>query len=94
MKVYVLQHEHDLDGDATDVKMVGVYATEADALAAQERMSAAPGFRDHREGFSVDAYEVGQDHWQDGFQTKRSRTSRSGEYIRKPMQVRRLSAKG
>lgn len=72
MKVFVLQHECELDDDATDVKMIGVYGTEADALAAQERPSAAPGFRDHRDGFSIDRYELGQDHWTDGFVTVRS----------------------
>ena len=72
MKVYVLQHGCELDDDATDVKTIGVYGTAADALAAQERLSAAPGFRDHRDGFSVDAYELGQNHWTDGFVTIRS----------------------
>jgi hypothetical protein len=73
MRVYILQHEHELDDDATDTKMIGVYSTEADALAAQERLSAAPGFREYRDGFTVDAYELGHDHWKDGFVTSRSK---------------------
>ena len=67
MRVYVLQHEHALGDEATDTKMIGVYAAEADALAARERLSAAPGFRDDPEGFSIDAYDLGRDHWSDGF---------------------------
>ncbi len=66
MKVYVLQHEHDLDG-SSDVKMIGVYRTERDAAEARNRLSKAPGFRDHPDGFSIDRYELGQDHWTDGY---------------------------
>ncbi len=66
MNVYILQHEHDLDG-ATDVKMLGVYETEHDAIEARNRLGTAPGFRDHPDGFSIDAYELGRDHWTDGF---------------------------
>jgi len=67
MHVYILQHERDLGDDASDVKLIGVYRSEADALAARDRLGAAPGFRDHRDGFSVDAYALGQDHWTEGF---------------------------
>ena len=66
MKVYVLQHEHDLDG-SSDVKLIGVYRTEHDAVEARERLSKAPGFKDHPDGFAIDAYELGHDHWTDGF---------------------------
>ena len=69
MRVYVLQHEHELGDDSADVKMIGIYGTEADARAAQDRLSATPGFREHRDGFSIDAYELDQDHWTDGFHT-------------------------
>jgi hypothetical protein len=67
MKVYVLQHEHELDDGSSDVKMIGVYRTEQDADAARKRLSAAPGFREHIDGFSIDAYELGQDHWAEGY---------------------------
>ncbi len=69
MKVYVLQHEHELDDDTTDVKMIGLYRSEAEARTAQQRLGSAPGFREHRDGFSIDAYELGQDHWTEGFET-------------------------
>jgi len=67
MHVSVLRHERDLGDDASDVKLIGVYPTRADALGAQDRLGAAPGFGDHRDGFSVDAYALGQDHGTDGF---------------------------
>ena len=68
MKVFVVQHEHERDGSA-DVKLIGVYATRAEADQARERLSAAEGFRDHPDGFSIDAYELGRDHWTSGFAT-------------------------
>jgi hypothetical protein len=66
MRVYILQHERDIEG-SSDVKMIGVYRTEQDALAARKRLSAAPGFRDHPDGFSIDPYELDQDHLTEGF---------------------------
>lgn len=71
MKVYVLQHEHDLDEETTDVKMIGIYGSEGETRAAQERLSREPGFREHRDGFSIDAYDLNQDHWTKGFSTVR-----------------------
>lgn len=81
MKIYVLQHEHELGDDASDIKLIGVYGSEADALAAQERLSAAPGFSEYPEGFLIDTYELGQDHWIEGFHSiheveGRSRTTK------------------
>lgn len=64
MTVYILQHESE---DRTDVKLLGVYANEADAVEAMGRLSRMPGFRDHPAGFSVDAYELSEDHWSSGF---------------------------
>ena len=65
-KVYVLQHEHEHEG-SSDVKMIGVYGTEHEAAEARKRLLEAPGFRDRPEGFSIDAYELGQDHWTEGY---------------------------
>ena len=67
MKVYVLQHLHELDEGSSDVKLIGVYRTEQDAIAARKRLSAAPGFRESPESFAIDSYAVGQDHWVEGY---------------------------
>jgi len=67
MKVYVLQHLHELEDGSSDVKLIGIYGTEQDAIAARKRLSAAPGFRDSPECFAIDPYEVGQDHWVEGY---------------------------
>jgi hypothetical protein len=50
-------------------KLIGVYATENNAKAAKERMSAKPGFVDCPDGFEIDRYVVGEDHWTEGYVT-------------------------
>jgi len=77
--VFVVQHSRKISDDADDVKMIGVYANRADALSAIERLQSVPGFSafpeivshedDLDEGFFVDEYEVGKDHWVEGFVT-------------------------
>jgi len=69
MTVYVLQHAHEHDDALEDVKMIGVYSSEAKAREAIERVVGQPGFRDHPDGFTIDAYEVDTDQWQEGFVT-------------------------
>ncbi|GJL93137.1 MAG: hypothetical protein DHS20C04_27960 [Hyphococcus sp.] len=59
--------------------MIGVYASHAEALDAIARLKLKPGFaeipeivlsgQDAAEGFFVDEYEVGKDHWIEGFVT-------------------------
>ena len=70
MNVYLLFHERDVEG-CDDIKLIGVYGSEADAEAAQGRASILPGFSDHRDGFSINRHEVGTDHWTTGFVTTR-----------------------
>ena len=52
-----------------EVKFIGVCATQEEADRAVERFKRQPGFKDHPDGFSVDRYEVGKDHWTEGFVT-------------------------
>jgi hypothetical protein len=54
------------DGDDTEL-LIGVYRTEADALAAKERVKYQPGFRGYLDGFTTSQYEIGEDHWTEGF---------------------------
>ena len=67
MRVFVVMHENDLDG--CEVKFIGVYSTARRGRAAIARAKRLPGFRDHPEGFSVDACEVDRTHWSEGFKT-------------------------
>lgn len=67
--VYLLWHTHDLGDDEEDQKLIGVYASEADAELARQRTIVLPGFRDAPEGFVIDRYPVGRDHWEEGYFT-------------------------
>jgi hypothetical protein len=79
MKVYVLQHEHDLGG-SSDVKMIGIYRTEHDAVEPRKWLCKAPGFRDHPDRFSIDAYKLGQDHWTNGFASGPVDSGKTGKH--------------
>ena len=70
MKVYVLHHEREMEGDE-EVKLVGVYASEGDAREAKDRALRRPGFADAPDGFSIDGYELGRDHRIESFVTAR-----------------------
>lgn len=67
--VFLLFHVHDLENGETDDKLIGVYASLLDAQKAQQRTAVLSGFRDAPEGFVIDSYEVGMDHWCDGYVT-------------------------
>jgi hypothetical protein len=61
--VYILWHT-----DAhEDEKLVGVYRTQEDALAAIERTKRKPGFSDVGGKFESCKYELNQDYWTEGF---------------------------
>ena len=51
------------------MKLIGIYRTEDDARAAIARLVVQPGFRDMPDGFHMDRYAVGKDHWTEGFVT-------------------------
>lgn len=66
--MFLVQHEYELDG-CDETKLIGTYSSQDAAKAAVKRVSRSPGFRDHPDGFYIDAYEVDEDHWIDGFVT-------------------------
>jgi hypothetical protein len=70
--VLVLQHVHESEDGSEKVKMIGVYASDADARAAIARLRDKEGFRLFPEGFHVDPYEIGKDHWTEGYITAQS----------------------
>ncbi len=77
--VFVLQHAHTLPGGEEDIKLVGVYSSEALALKAVARVASQPGFRDYQvvvdpdgddsDGFHISKYAIDVDHWPEGFVT-------------------------
>jgi homoserine kinase type II len=57
--------------DREDTQLhIGIYASEADAMAAVEALRDKPGFRDYPEGFEANATKLGMTGWQHGFVTK------------------------
>ena len=75
MKVYVLEHVYELD-ECEEIKRIGVYTSTDDAEQARDRSSLLPGFCNHPDGFHISEYEVGRDHWTNGFVTVDSDGSR------------------
>lgn len=49
---------------------IGIYASEADALAVVNALKSKPGFRDYPEGFDVIPTKLGMTGWQEGFVTE------------------------
>jgi len=67
--VFLLWHTHEIPDQEDDSKLIGVYESRDAALSAQERASRQPGFAQLPEGFLISEYEVGKDHWPEGFIT-------------------------
>ena len=65
--VYLLWHTHAFENGPDDVKLIGVYESAFAARQAQSRVAGQPGFREYPEGCEISAYELGQDHWTEGF---------------------------
>ena len=68
--VYLVQHEHKIVEDFTDIKTIGIYSSRKKAEEAVERLKNQPGFKDTTKGFSIDEYGIDRDRWVDGFITE------------------------
>jgi len=66
-QIFILTHVLELSEEQEDVKLIGVYSTQEQADAAQARSRQRPGFVDNPDGFYIQAYELDQDHWVEGF---------------------------
>ena len=69
MKVFLLDHVHEMESGEEDIKFIGVYSSEKSARQAIVRLSTQPGFRKYVEGFQINCYELDEDHWTEGFVT-------------------------
>jgi hypothetical protein len=78
--VYLLQHSHSPTPDNEEVKVIGVYRTRDDAVAAVARLQSKAGFINHPkivdpdvegsdEGFHISEMVLGRDGWTEGFIT-------------------------
>ena len=64
--VFVVHHEFPRYDDKDDIRLIGIYSTEAKAKSAIERLRVLPRFREYPDGFSVDCYPVDADHLVEG----------------------------
>ncbi|MFF0390247.1 hypothetical protein ACFYS8_16395 [Kitasatospora sp. NPDC004615] len=55
----------ELDGD--DVKLLGIYSSEAEAEARIRRARLQPGFANEPDCFQAGEYDLDEDHWTEGF---------------------------
>jgi hypothetical protein len=69
MDVFILHHVHTFDDDEEDVKLIGVYSSQAMAIAAIERLQQQPGFCDLPQGFVTTCYTLDVDNWTEGYIT-------------------------
>ena len=78
--VFLVQHLLTRSEGREDVKTIGVYASIEEAEAAIKRAACQPGFRDYpilinplvddeTDGFYIDQFILGKDHWAKGFST-------------------------
>lgn len=68
-KVFILTHVHEAWPGHEDIKIIGIYSTQAKAEAAVARTKLLPGFESVPEGFHIDVYPLDQDHWVNGYTT-------------------------
>lgn len=68
-QVWVLQHVHGWDDGHEDVKLIGIFATESDAMSALLTVQDQPGFRDLPDGFCIGEQIVGLVGWTEGYVT-------------------------
>ena len=68
--VYLLQHVHEFEDGHENVKLIGVFSSEALAQTARRQVADQPGFRDLPEGFCISEHEVdGRIGWPEGYAT-------------------------
>ena len=67
--VYLVTHSHERASGEEEIKIIGAYASKADAQLAVRRKKRREGFRDYPRGFHISCLELGRDQWSEGFVT-------------------------
>ena len=65
--IIMLEHKYNDNGTEDTGKLIGIYATRADANAAIKRFLQLPGFRKYPDDFHLTEFTVDQDHITEGF---------------------------
>ncbi|MDR2940183.1 MAG: hypothetical protein LBV08_07680 [Clostridiales bacterium] len=74
MIVYLLQHSYEYEiteGEIVEeTKIIGIYDSKENAECTKNKFKTKKGFNRYSDDcFYIDAYELNQDHWTDGFAT-------------------------
>jgi hypothetical protein len=64
---FLVWHMQEFSDGSESNKLIGVYESRLAAEEAIARVGSQPGFVDTPEGFLIDEYELGKDHWAEGF---------------------------
>ena len=67
MNIFIVEHGSTPFSVFTNGKMIGIYASKADAETAKRRASQLPGFSDEIDGFNISEVTLDTDIWPDGF---------------------------
>lgn len=67
-QIFVLLHEYEASDGTGDLKLIGVFSTEETAQAAIKQLRKQPGFKQHYKGFVIEACELDQAQWAEGFE--------------------------
>lgn len=65
--VYLLQHSYEIETGCDETKILGIFSSQQMAEEAVEVYRQLPGFRDRKEDFYIDKYEVNKRYWVDGY---------------------------
>ena len=65
--VYLLCHDYETPTSPDNGEILGIFGSETDARQAMADLASKPGFIAFPQGFTIDRYEVDEDHWTEGF---------------------------
>ena len=63
----LLQHSYELEKGCDETKVLGIFSSRQMAEEAVGSYRQLPGFRDKKEDFYIDKYEVNKKYWGDGY---------------------------
>ena len=65
--VFLLWHSYEIEPGHDEDKLCGVYSTRERAESARVELTRQPGFRERPDDFVIDAYELDEVQWTEGF---------------------------
>jgi hypothetical protein len=66
-EVFIVRHLRELEDDVQEIKFIGVYSNAKLAQAAIDQIKDQAGFRDFRDGFTIEDHRLNLTGWVEGF---------------------------